>query len=138
MSVLLEKTDVVEIKELWKEYAAAVEAGDIDRWLALWTPNGKQMPPNVPPRFGLEQIREGNLPLMELFDVRMAIYPDDVRVLGDTAYSHGNYEYALTPKEGGETVEMQGKFLTILARRDDGHWQIAIDCFNDNFSPAAT
>ena len=75
-------------------------------------------------------------PLMDLFDAEMAIFPDEVRILGDHAYSHGNYEYALKPKEGGETVSGKGKFLTILARQANGSWKIAIDCFNDNAPPA--
>ena len=136
MSTVKQDTNVALIHELFKEFASAVEAGDMDRWFALWIPKGKQMPPGAPQRIGMKQIREGNSPLMNLFDAEMAIFPDEVRILGERAYSHGNYEYALTPKEGGETVSGVGKFLTILIRQTDGSWKIAIDCFNDNAPPA--
>lgn len=136
MTTVKPETDVALIHELWKEYAAAIKAGDMDRWLALWIPEGKQMPPGAPQRVGMEQIREGNSPLMDLFDSALDIVPDEFRIVGDHAISHGNYRYALTPKEGGETVRGEGKFLTILDRQADGSWKIAIDCFNDNAPPA--
>ncbi len=135
MSTVKELTDVDLILEIWTEYASAVMAGDLERWLALWIPEGKQMPPNAPARLGLDQIREGNEPLITLFDTEMAIHPDEVRILGDHAFSHGNYEYAITPKEGRETLAAEGKFLTILVRQANGSWKIAIDCFNDNAPP---
>jgi uncharacterized protein (TIGR02246 family) len=126
---------VAVIHALWKEYAAAIKAGDMDRWLALWIPEGKQMPPGAPQRIGMEQIREGNSPLLDLFDSVLDIVPDEVRIVGDHAISHGNYGYNLTPKEGGETVSGKGKFLTIFVRQADGSWKIAIDCFNDDAPP---
>lgn len=137
MSTVTETTDTTAIKVVWQEYEAAIEAGDIDRWLELWIPEGKQMPPGVPSRHGLKQIREGNLPLMELFDVEIAISPEVIQIVGDVAYSHGDYTYALTPKEGGDRVKTPGKFLTILNRQPDNSWKIAVDCFNDSVATAS-
>ncbi len=117
------------------EYIGAIRDGDMERWIALWIPEGKQMPPNAPARVGLEQIRAGNQPLMELFNTEMAVFPEEVRILGDHAYTHGNYDYSLTPKEGGRAIIGSGKFLTILKKQADGSWKIAIDCFNDNAPP---
>jgi uncharacterized protein (TIGR02246 family) len=130
-------TDVAAISGLWKAYASALGDGDLDRWLSLWIPEGIQMPPGAPKRIGMQQIREGNSPLTDLFDSVLDIVPDEIRILGDHAYSHGNFEYTMTPKEGGDAVSGQGKFLTIFVRQADGSWKIAIDCFNDNAPPAA-
>lgn len=132
MSTVRESTNVDLINKLWRRFAAAITAGDLDRWLDLWAEDGKQMPPGAPARIGQDEIREGTRPMSELFDTQMTISPDEVRILGDYAFSHGIFEYAMTPKEGGETVRRQGKFLTILARQSDGSWKIAIDCFNNN------
>lgn len=136
MTILTEENEAALILAMLKdEYVGAMQAGDVERWMSLWVPEGKQMPPNAPARVGLEQIREGNRPMMELFTTKMRVFPEEVRVLGDHAYTHGNYEYALTPKEGGRTVAGTGKFLTILRKQPDGAWKIAIDCFNDNAPP---
>lgn len=126
----MQVSDVAKINELWKEYAAAMTAGDMDRWISLWIEDGIQMPPDTPQRAGKELIRAENQPSLDFFDWQIAIYPDAVRVLGDQAYSHGSYEFVITPKEGGDTLEGKGKFLTILQRQIDGSWKLAVDCFN--------
>lgn len=130
-----QNSDTVLINELLGEYIAAINAGDMDRWMAVWSPEGKQMPPGAPARVGLEEIRAGNQPMFELFDTEMTVFPDEFRILDDYTYTHGNYEYAMTPKEGGRTISGSGKFLSILARQADGSWKFAIDCFNDNAPP---
>ena len=66
----------------------------------------------------------------------MSIHPEEVRILGDRAYSHGTYDFEMTPKEGGDTSVVAGNFLTILAKQADGSWKIAIDCFNYDAPPA--
>ncbi|UCC99646.1 MAG: SgcJ/EcaC family oxidoreductase, partial [Phycisphaerales bacterium] len=123
-------SDVAQIYQLWKAYAAALTAGDMERWIALWTDDGIQMPPGAPRRVGVEQIRASMQPLFDLYQWAITINPEEVRVLGDRAYSHGTYEFALTPKEDGETMEGSSKYLTILEKQADGSWKIAIDCFN--------
>ena len=53
----------------------------------------------------------------------MSINADEVEVLGDWAFSSGNFKV-------GEKVD--GKFLTIFRRQDDGSWRIYRDAFNMN------
>jgi ketosteroid isomerase-like protein len=62
----------------------------------------------------------------------MVIQTEEVRILGDRAYSHGTYTFDMTPKEGGATSSVSGKFLDILEKQADGSWKIAIDCHNTN------
>lgn len=131
------KPDVATIHELMHEYTQTIKDGDMESWLSLWVPEGKQMASGAPARIGWEAIREGNRPLFELFKTEMSIYPDELRILGDHAYTHGNYDYAMTPREGGAAITGSGKFLTILKKQEDGAWKFAIDCFNDNAPPDA-
>ena len=124
--------DVAQVYELWNEFAAAATSGDMERWLALWSNDGIQMPPGAERQVGKERIRRAVQSRFDLYDQKMTIDLEEVRVLGDRAYSHGTYKFALTPKKGGETSNGSGKFLTILAKQGDGSWKIAIDCFNYN------
>jgi uncharacterized protein (TIGR02246 family) len=125
--------DVAQVYELWNEYAAAVNDGDMERWIALWIDDGIQMPPDVPRRVGKEHIREAMQPLFDLFDAsKIIIHTEEVRILGDRAYSHGTYEFEMAAKEGGKTKRYSGKFLDILEKQVDGSWKIAIDCHNYN------
>ncbi len=125
-------SDVAQVRELWDEYAVALDAGDFERWISLWIDDGLQMAPDAPPRIGKEQIRAAMQPSFDLFNWQMAIYPDEIQVLGDQAYSHGLFELVMTPKAEGDTFKGNGKFLTILHRQIDGLWKIAVDCFNYN------
>lgn len=126
----IQVADVIQVYELWNEYAAAMTAGDMERWLSLWIEGGIRMPPGAPRRVGKEQIRAEMQPRFDLFNTNMTVNPEEVRVLGDQAYSHGLYAFTMTPKGGGDTAEVSGKFLTVLEKQVDGSWKIAIDCFN--------
>jgi uncharacterized protein (TIGR02246 family) len=125
--------DVAQVYDLWNEYAAACHAGDLQRWMDLWIDDGIQMPPAVPHRVGKSEIRKGMRPRFELFEVsKMVISTEEVRILGDRAYSHGTYTFDMTPTGGGKTASLSGKFLDILEKQPDGSWKIAIDCHNYN------
>ncbi len=125
--------DVAQVDELWNEYVAACHSGDLERWMSLWFDDGIQMAPDAPPRVGKEQIRAAMQPTFDLFVMSsMVIQTEEVRVLGDRAYSHGTYTFDMAPKEGGESSSFSGKFLDILVKQADGSWKIAIDCHNYN------
>ncbi|UCG25440.1 MAG: nuclear transport factor 2 family protein [Chloroflexota bacterium] len=126
------ETDVALIHELWNEYASALMAGDMERWISIWIRGGIEMSAGGLLLTGAEQIRVANRPVMDLFDAEMTISLEEVRILGDCAYSFGSYKQAITPKEGGESISNTGLFLTILEKQADGSWKIAIACFNSS------
>jgi uncharacterized protein (TIGR02246 family) len=133
MTERLKHIDVARIFDLWKEYAAACRAGNIERYLALWTEDGRQMAPDASQRIGKEQIRAAMQSLFDLIDiVNMVINTEVVRVLGNWAYSHGTHTFNITTKDGGRTLSLSGKFLSILQRQRDGSWRVAIECRNYN------
>lgn len=110
-------SDVALVKEVWNEYEASVNAGDLERWSALWIEDGVQMPPDEPRYIGKAAIMAAAEPGFELFDFEdFNIEPEQVKILGDQAYSYGTYGFSMTPIEGGDTIELNGKFLTILQR----------------------
>lgn len=126
-------SDVAQIYKVWKEYASAVNDGDMDRWISLWIEEGIRMPPDAPRSVGLPQIRVSIEPIFENINFEeFTINPDEIYILGDQAYSHGLFCTSMTPKTGGETIEVKGKFLTIFTKQSDGFWRIAVDCFNSN------
>ena len=126
-------TDVEKVYQVWKACATALSEGDLQGWLALWAEDGIQMPPGEPYRKGLEQLQISLERKLELIQyLNYAIYPEEVCILGDRAYSHGVYSALMQSIAVGNRIEICGKFLTILAKQEDGSWKIAIDCFNDN------
>lgn len=129
------EADITAINEIWTQYSSSLNSGDIDLWISLWTDNGIQMPPDSPPVIGKEQIRGRNKGVLDQFTFNMGITNEEVRVAGDWAFARGTYTAILTPKAGGETIDIDGKYLTILKRQVDGSWKIFRDCFNSNVPP---
>src|SRR6266496_4701730 len=113
-------------------YSSALNAGDLDSWLSLWTDDGIQLPPGEPPVVGKDQIRARNQGLLDKFTVNLSSTSAEVGVAGDWAFDRGAYTATLTPKGGGRTIPIDGKYLTILKRQPDGSWKIHRDIFNSN------
>ena len=130
MQERVQVVDVAQVYDLWNEYAAAVNARDLDRWLALWVDDAIQMPPRAPCRVGKAEIQRGMQALFDLDVLRMVIQPEEVRVLGDRAYTHGACKFEIARKRGHGTRHYSAKFLDILEKQIDGSWKIAIDCHN--------
>ena len=125
------------VNAIWEEYAASVIASDADRWIAQWTEDGVQMPPNEPLVEGTENILARTGGFMAAAPTHaMEITNLEVQSAGEWAYSRGVYTVNFTFAETGEEGSVDGKFMTILQRQPDGSWKIHRDIFNSNVPPA--
>jgi len=127
--------DAAAIEAIWPAYANIVEAGDVDAYLALWTDDGIQMPPNEPPVAGKEHIRERFLALDEQVTISYDIENREVVVSDDVAYSRGVFAGTVTPKDGSESTHIEGKYMTILRRQPNETWKIHRDIWNFDTAP---
>jgi uncharacterized protein (TIGR02246 family) len=123
------------VDRIWKEYSSSLNAGDLDRWLALWTEDGVQMPPDEPAVAGKDRIRARNKAVLDRFAFNIGITNEEVRSAGDLAFARGTYKATLSPKQGGAGISINGKYMTILIRQPDGSWKIHRDIFNSNVPP---
>ncbi len=114
--------DETAILEIWSTYSAARVAGDAETWLGLWDEEGIRMPPGVP-AVDFATFAPGTPERFANPPASMEIKPEEVVVTGDWAYSRGTFTV-------NDAVE--GKFLTIFRRQDDGSWRIYRDAFNMN------
>lgn len=121
------------VYEIWDQYATSLEAGDVDAWISLWTDDGVQMPPGVPPVIGKANIRAGLLFQLSLFTFNdFQINTAEVRRSGDLAFARGTYTVTLLPVGGGPGIFVDGKFMTIFEKQQGGAWKIHRDAFNSN------
>ncbi len=130
--------DIAAIEEFGNQYAVTANAGDLEGWLSLHADNVVKMPPDAPAIFGIEDLRANFAPAFENFDTHCVIYPEETQVYGDMGFARGTYSISVTPKAGGETIDIMkdGKYLTIWERQADGTWKITHDCYNSNLPPA--
>jgi uncharacterized protein (TIGR02246 family) len=126
------RADILAIKEKLNEYAATCNAGDLERWISLWTDDGIQMPPSAPARVGKEQIRAGMKTAFDQYIIKVTINNEETRVSGNLGFARGIGVESLIPKAGGKTEKFDLKYLTIFEKQTNGSWKIARDCFNSN------
>ena len=129
------EADIAAINDIWSQYSSSVNAGDLDQWISLWTEDGVQMPPNESPVVGKDQIRVGMKGALDQFTFDIDITNAEVGVAGSWAFSRGTFTRTDTPKEGGQPVFFDGKYMSILERQADGSWKIHRDIFNSNVAP---
>lgn len=130
--------DITAINEVFNQYVVAVNTGDFDLWISLWTDDAVQMPPDTPARVGKEQIREAMKPGFDQMNLDMTINSiDDVKVYGDLGIVRCTYTLKMTPKAGGETINAvpDAKDLSLWERQSDGSWKLIYDCNNSNVPP---
>jgi uncharacterized protein (TIGR02246 family) len=116
-------------------HIAALNEGDVDAWVAAFTEDGVQMPPNAPANLGRESIRAWSQAFLAPFRVEFTLAVDEVQVAGDWAFERGTYTITLTPKAGGEPMQDIGKYLTVYQRQPSGVWGMARDIWNSNNPP---
>jgi uncharacterized protein (TIGR02246 family) len=126
------KADVAAIEERLKQYSDTVNAGDFEGWMSIWADSGIQMPPGTPARIGKEKIRTEMKPAFDYFTLKMTMKNEEIRVSGNLAFARGTYVQSLTPKTGGKTQNLEGKYLSIYEKQPDGSWKGIRDCFNSN------
>ncbi|NNE79897.1 MAG: nuclear transport factor 2 family protein [Silicimonas sp.] len=116
------KADELAILEIWSTYSAARVAGDAETWLGLWDEEGIRLVPGAP-ALDYATFAPGTPERFAKPPASMEIKSEEVVVTGDWAYSRGTFVV-------NDAVE--GKFLTIFRRQDDGGWRIYRDAFNMN------
>ena len=118
-------------RELLNDYAAAVTAGDMELWMSLWAESGIQMAPDAPSR-SKEQICVAMEPFFDLYDHKMTVDCQDVRLASAWGFVRGEFTDESKAKDGSGKASVTGKFLTIVEKQDDGGWKIVCDRFNYN------
>jgi len=123
------------VQSIFDTYSAANIAGDTDRYISLWNENGIKMGPNKPAVHGRSAIEKLKRKGAQKWNYEsQSIKVEETQVAGDWGFARGTYTATLTPKVGGETRKVNGKYLTIFKRQTDGSWKIYRDCYNSNVS----
>ena len=129
------EADTAAIIDFENQYRSSQNAGDIDRCMSLWTEDGILMPPTGPAVIGKDQIRVGTEGYLDQFTYDLDGTTTEVEVAGGWAFTRGTYTLTLTPKEEGQPVFIDGKYINILERQSDGGWKMHRSIFNSNVAP---
>ena len=129
---------VVEaIEDLEAQYAFAIDLGDLEAILALYSDEGVHMVPNQPAVIGKSAIRTLWEERFEQNDYQSTATVEGVRVSGDLAAARTTINGRTTPKDGGEPNTFKLNALTVYERQSDGSWKRVWSSYNSNTPPAA-
>ena len=127
--------DVEAIKRVNVDLMNAFNSGDVEAAVALVMDDAADLPPNRPAIMGKEAIRDF---LQSDLD-RFAMHFDDdvveVEVDGDLAVMWSSYRVTLTPRDDGEPIESEGKWIKVLKRQSDGSWKFSRNIWNSDKPP---
>ena len=122
--------DVKAIEDIWQTYQTTRVAADAEAWLSLWDEAALKMSGGKPTQT-MDDMRAGAAKkFVPGALAAMEITANEVVVVGDWAFSSG--DYTVDPVVDGKPLHLEGKFLTVLKRQDDGSWKIFRDSASMN------
>lgn len=128
-------TDLIKIKELYKNWNSAVEASNIDGYVASLDENITLLPPGGPILNGKENYRKFLGPVFESATYKLEEKGSDIEIVGDLAIVRKRTIVYLTFKEGVQSISSGGalqenvtdsNYFDILRRQDDGSWKCLV------------
>jgi uncharacterized protein (TIGR02246 family) len=124
--------DLDAIAALRQALGAAENAGDPDAAAALLTDDAVLMVPDFEVQEGKAACTAFLREIMgwqaEQFHRRITYVSAEVAVMGrdgDVALDRGSFSFTVSPKSGGDSSEVTGKYLWLLRRTDGEPWKVA-------------
>jgi uncharacterized protein (TIGR02246 family) len=128
--------DRVEIEEVLKRYEQALNAGDVEGVVALYTEGGVLMAPNSPSAVGIQAVRDSYVATFEAIRLDISFQMAELHVLSpEWAFLRSNSTGVITIVADGTSIPEGNQELFIL-RKLYGEWKIARYSFS-TFLPAA-
>ena len=118
--------DEREIREVHSTWISAVNAGDLLRLLALMTDDVVFLNPGQAP-FGQDGFSANFSAAHQQARINCISELEDVVVVGEVAYTLSRDSLSVTPRAGGEAMQLAGHRITVYRKQPDGRWLLARD-----------
>lgn len=127
--------DCQQIFAVTEEEKAAIEAGDIHRYLAVLSDNAVFMPPNVSAKSG-EELRQWLGDFLERIAIKYLDFAHGETIIRDDLACHAyTCSWTAVPKSGGAPTRMFFKGMHVLRKQPDGSWRISWSIWNTDPAP---
>jgi uncharacterized protein (TIGR02246 family) len=122
------------IRDVHSTWIDAVNAGDLVRLLSLMADDVVFLNPGQVP-IGRDGFSPGFSAAHQQARIRCISELEDIVVVGEVAYTRSRDSLSVTPRVGGETMQLAGHRLTVYRKQPDGRWLLARDAHT--LSPVA-
>ena len=118
--------DEREVREVHSTWIDAVNAGDLDRLLTLMADDVVFLNPGQAP-FGRDGFSSGFSAAHQQAQINCSSELEEVVVVGEVAYTLSRDSLSVTPRAGGEAMQLAGHRMTVFRKQPDGRWLLARD-----------
>ena len=129
--------DVAAVNAVRTGFMTAYAAGDAEAVGKLYTVDAVSEPNNQPALKGREAIVQSQKAMFEQVTLKAEMVSEEIRTIGNVGLDRGHYTVSVTPKAGGETTTVEGRYLVVLVKEADGVWRVARDMDNAAAPPPA-
>jgi uncharacterized protein (TIGR02246 family) len=124
------------ITAVLKSYEQALNAGDVDGVVKLYTDDAVLLPPNAPTAVGTDAVRATYLGIFQAIDLDLTFEIAELKVLSpDWAFLRSTSTGSITILANGAEVASTNHELFVL-QKTQGHWKLARYSFS-SVLPAA-
>ena len=128
-------SETPEIQEVHTSWINAVNAGDLDRLLAMMTDDVVFLGPSQAP-FGRDGFSANFSRARKEIQFVCTSDLEEVVIVGDVTYTRSRDALSVTPRAGTNATHLAGYRLTIYRKQSDGRWLLARDAHT--LSPVET
>jgi uncharacterized protein (TIGR02246 family) len=114
------------IREVHSTWIDTVNAGDLVRLLTLMADDVVFLNPGRAP-IGRDGFSPGFSAGHQKSQIHCVSELEEVVVVGEVAYTRARDSLSVTPRAGGEAVQLAGHRMTIYRKQRDGRWLLARD-----------
>jgi len=107
-----------------QEWAAVVNARDVDGYIELLTDDVVWIPPGQPAVSGKQAFASWVRPFFERFSYEFVITEPELRVAGNWALERGTFETKMKSLNDGKTGQHAGAYLVLWRKEGGGVWRI--------------
>ena len=120
--------DEAAIHAAVKEWSAAAQAKDAEKFASFYTEDGVLMLENAPNAHGIAALREGIGGMMQdpNFDLSFAADKVEAARSGDLAYETGSYTLTMSDPQGNPATQ-NGHYVVVWKKDASGTWKVAVD-----------
>ena len=122
------------IREVHSTWIDAVNAGDLVCLLSLMADDVVFLNPGQTP-VGRDRFSPGFSAAHQQARIHCSSELEDVVVVGEVAYTISRDSLSVTPRAGGDAMQLAGHRITVYRKQPDGRWLLARDAHT--LSPVA-
>jgi uncharacterized protein (TIGR02246 family) len=122
--------DIAAISSARDAFAKAYNAGDAEAIGKLYTVNAVSEPNHQSTLIGRDAIVSTLKTMFEQVTVKVEFTSAETKTSGNAGFDRGQYKVDVTPKAGGPSTTVEGRYFVLYFKQKDGAWLVARDFDN--------